>query len=754
MKTSLHLIFFLVLLAFSGALPAQDFSKTYQPLCSTGKLPPIFVKSYSQKIQEEFDKINDPNYFTLNRKKEFTAENNFNVDRILRAGNVLYNDSIGAYVNKVLDEILRDKPEVRSKIQLFVIKSPQVNAFSFDNGVILVNSGLISQLENESQLAFILCHELIHYLRHHSITAYLDFVNVSKGGYSHSESRKEDMLKYSKDQEAEADTAGLQLFKATKYDYHAVHTAFDVLQYSYLPFDEQEFSRDFLEDKNLKFPAAYWLDKTAEIKAEDNYDDSKSTHPNIRKRVSNLEQKLDSSLVNTGRKQFIVSEAEFNHARDLARFETCRLYLLDLDYPNAIYSAYLLLKKHPDNLYLKHIVGKALYEIASYKSYKYGLFHHISLIEKESRYELKDYDKVEGYSQQVYHLLNKLSAEEMNVLALNYNWKLNASLNYSDKTTNRICDSLLLILTRNNEKQLGDYSKKSKAEVLHEDSVHLAETELKIKTLPEKSGPDTSHVRGEPSKYVRIKAEQQKKEINDLSSNEVDEFSKYAFVDLFKDDKFLERFQYYTDKNTKEKAETRDAPVTSNSDRLAKEKKYGQALGIQKVLLLDPFYYKLSYKKEKKLDFNGTTKGLSRFREALRVNAAKAGLDFVSLDPKTMGEKDVAQYNDFVNANDWMNERIEHGYNTQALVSSQENKDSLVAHYGTHYVMFTGVVSFHRQLFVRDYTYVYAVLYDMDSETPLMAESRELRMRDRKSLLNSNFYDIFHQMKEGVCGGN
>jgi predicted Zn-dependent protease len=745
MKLIRTLILSALLTGSPALIHAQDFSKDYSPISSTGFLPPIFVKSFSQKAIEDVSKIKDKNHTTLTKKKQFAIESNFHIDHLVRSGSILFNDSISAYVNKVLDEILKNDPELRSSIQLFVIKSPLVNAFSFDNGIILVNTGLLSQLDDESQLAFILCHELIHYKRKHSINAYLDLVNVSNTSYKKSRTDA-DVLNYSKDQETEADTAGLELFKSTNYDFDAVHSAFDVMQYSYLPFDEQEFTRDFLEDNNLHFPKDYFLDKTAPIKADDNYDDSKSSHPNIRKRKTAVNSRLDASYINKGRKKFIVSEKRFNHAKDIARFETCRLYLLDLDYPNAIYSSFILLKKYPKNIYLKKIVSKSLYEIASYKSSLHGAESVTNVFGSDAKYELKSFEDIEGFSQQVYYLLQKLSSEEATTLALNYSWKLNSSLGYADKQEKQICDSLFVILIQGNEKSLADYSRKSRAEIVLEDS--LKKVPVVKADIVEGSAPDT--VKREVSKYEKIKAQQKKEEVVEIITHADENFTRYAFVDLLKDKAFANRFQYFLDqKPTSSPSKKHSYNSYSERRKTAKsERKFGRAMGIDKVVIVEPFFYHMDLNNKQKMDFKATVSGLQNFQTVIKDNATKAKLDYVTLDPQHMKEDDVTSYNDFVNTNDWINERLMHGYNARALVTATDNKDALIAKYGTNYFMWTGVVSVTNKGLRGTYTYIYVIVYDMAKEIAVYSETRQVKMRDSQATLNSQYYDIFNQMHQ------
>src|SRR5207245_2160787 len=48
------------------------------------------------------------------------------------------------------------------------LRDPQPNAFALPNGSIYVSTGLLALVDNESQLAAVLAHELTHVLRRHS----------------------------------------------------------------------------------------------------------------------------------------------------------------------------------------------------------------------------------------------------------------------------------------------------------------------------------------------------------------------------------------------------------------------------------------------------------------------------------------------------------------------------------------------------------------------------------------------------------
>jgi Zn-dependent protease with chaperone function len=728
---------FLFLTGFSFAV-AQDLTKNYSRLSSSGNLPTFFVENFQTKIKAEGEIIRSKNDSTLREREDFTSENIFDTDRLIRSGNVLFNDSISRYVNRVLDEILKNDVPLRSKLQLFVVKSVSTNAFSFDNGIILINTGLLSQLENEAELAFILCHELVHYRKRHSVNAYLNYVNLTNNSYRKT-SNHEAVLNYSRDQETEADTAGLAMFRTTSYDYCAVRSAFDVMQYAYLPFDEQPFPKTFFEDKNLKFPADYFLDKTASIKNEDNYDDSKSTHPNIRKRRSSVLRLLDSTCYNSGRKRFLVSESSFLRSRELARFETCSLYLLNLDYADAIYSAFLLQQRYPDNLFLKKVIAKALYGIAAYKETNYGTHFKNDVFSADSRYELKAYDQVEGYSQQVYYLFHKLSSEEATVLALRYSWKLHTSLDYRDKELAPICDSLFAFLVMAERKGPSDFSTKTRLEVIHDDS-------LLALTTSHHPASDTASIAS--NKYERIKAEQRKDGLKTDEPVDLADFTEYAFADLLKDKNFSARFQFFVNRKAEKGSLDNYESYQEKEKDAHRELKNGKALGVNKVVIVEPFYYRVKAEGNQKLDLDGTAKGILELRKTIKEDAAKAGIDYVAIDPQQMTAGETDRYNDFSKINDWFSERLLHGYHAGILASCSEEMKQLAARYGSPYFLWTGVISMHKGSLGSKGTFIYVVLYDVTNETPLFAESRQVHMKDSPAMLHSNFYDIFHQFHQ------
>jgi predicted Zn-dependent protease len=71
------------------------------------------------------------------------------------------------YVQRVFQAIKQANPQLPASARVVLTKNPEPNAHALGDGTVVVNVGLLPRLENESQLAFILCHELAHVQARH-----------------------------------------------------------------------------------------------------------------------------------------------------------------------------------------------------------------------------------------------------------------------------------------------------------------------------------------------------------------------------------------------------------------------------------------------------------------------------------------------------------------------------------------------------------------------------------------------------------
>ncbi|OFX54939.1 MAG: hypothetical protein A2046_10555 [Bacteroidetes bacterium GWA2_30_7] len=730
------LIFSTLFLFMNVLLKAQDLDN-FQPLQSKGKIPEDFIKKTTDKYIESTSTISKNNSWSEKKtKKEFYLENNFNIDRILRSGFIIFNDTLSGYVNKVGRNLLKEFPQLDSKIRFYILKTSEVNAFATDQGIIFVTVGLLAQLQNEAQLAFILSHEIIHIKNEHSINSYIikDDLVKGKGNYRgvDKDLRLSSFINYSQENETEADKQGFETFYSkTDYSTEEIKKMFDILLYSYLPIEEIDFNKSFFETEHFKFPDSFTTTELNPISAIEDYDDSKSSHPNIKKRRELMNGIVDLEETG-GNKKFIVStEENFQYIKNIARYELCNIYLIDRQYEDAIYTAYVLMKLSKNkSKYLKEIIAKSLYSLCKYKNKK--IYNDIHVKPK----------KVEGAKQQVNSFFEEISKEELNVLTLLYLWNLHVEFqddSFMDNITDEVFNELTNInkLTKENF-----YTQKIE--------------ELKVDTLSEEE-------LNKLDKYERIKY---KKKIQSLKKSAEVTYS-YAFMDLMKDKDFIAKFDKALSNNIED--DDKDNEAELKKEKL--EKKYGKKLGIDKIVLVNPFVLYGTGNDDKPIDFIGSETREIDYIYRLQKLCKKVNLETEMLDNKILISSETDRFNDYCKISNWFYELIEHD-GVNVTNTSTPYVKSLVDKYNTKYFAWTSMVvakggfnsewgkfiSYSATITGIPIGFYYLTkkvshlnfafyLYDIEKGELVFKSDVYVVDKDKNDILNSYLYDALSQIK-------
>ncbi|MES2733884.1 MAG: M48 family metallopeptidase [Bacteroidota bacterium] len=751
-KPALGSFILFYLLSFSSF--AQDTFNNYKPLQSSGQIPVDFLQLSSEKYTQEKNAISKSDKaFDKRAKKDFFLESSFLIRDLLYSGRVLFNDPVSVYINQVADQLLAGNPALRGKIRFYVVKSPSVNAFATNSGMIFINLGLISQTETESQLAFILSHEITHYLKKHVVSQYVEDKKIEKGKKLYRSLSSEDKLlsrtNYSKELETEADLEGLSIFLQSNYSTRQLNGVFDMLQYAYLPFDDIPFKKSFFESEHLQFPATCFLDKVKAIAPPTDKDETESTHPSVEKRRAYILSKIGKGA-DTIKSDYLVSKAAFLQARKIARFELSHLYLTSLRYEKAIYNSYLLLQEDPNNLYLQKNIAKALYGLTKYANEE--AFNSVH----------EDEERIEGHSQQVYHLFERLKGKELNALALKYSLDLKRKFP-TDVALAQLSDDLLKALVVKHCKSEDDFSAKPLSEVRQ--------------GLIEASLVDTTEA-AQRNKYQKIAIDQLK-----TQTEETEYFIKYAFVEDFKDeafaknfDKYLQEKQLSTQERNETKKQKRSRLRAENKQKARQERiisKKGAALGIDKVVMINPAYSKIDQRKAKSIRYLDSESAELKLNEQIQKNAQLAKLKVDIISDNTLQSSDVNKFNDYAFLRTWIREHINHldasvTMGNLDVTSVQE----LVAKYGTKYYCWTGFASVREKKRMKaavffgslvfaptipyalyyvtmpEYdTYYYSIVFDLTTGKPVFQDIQFIDKRNSRDVINSTVYNTFYQLK-------
>lgn len=113
----------------------------------------------------------------VSKKQEIKIGQNV-ISGLLGAAPLVKSDHLQKYINKVGHWVALQSKRPKLPWTFGVINSPNVNAFAAPGGYIVVTLGLYQLLENESQLASVLAHEISHVIEKH----HLDAISKSSKG--------------------------------------------------------------------------------------------------------------------------------------------------------------------------------------------------------------------------------------------------------------------------------------------------------------------------------------------------------------------------------------------------------------------------------------------------------------------------------------------------------------------------------------------------------------------------------------------
>jgi predicted Zn-dependent protease len=151
--------------------------------------------------------------------------------KLKTSGRVMTDPALNAYVRQIvcrLDSV--HCPDIR----IYIVDTPNFNASMAPNGCMQVWTGLMLRADNEAQLAYVLGHEMAHYLRRHTLQqwrtvrdtssalAFFSLATAAAGvGFAGDLAQLVAIgaiFAYSRDQEREADLIGFEMMAHAGYE--------------------------------------------------------------------------------------------------------------------------------------------------------------------------------------------------------------------------------------------------------------------------------------------------------------------------------------------------------------------------------------------------------------------------------------------------------------------------------------------------------------------------------------------------------
>jgi len=361
----------------------------------------------------------------------------FFMDKVFQGG-FIKDDSLENYVTNVLTRLVDNNSMQPFTRRVLVLSSPHVNAVCYGQGIYAVTVSLLSRIENENQLAFILAHELAHDefgdVRNRIVQeANLELEDrareqtfkVMSGRIDTKEIENFRKLIYahcahSRQNEIRADSMAVVFMRNAKYDEHEAFSALTILQSSQSP--KREIGPAlFLPFHSVNHPFQdYWLNDRLTVYSKKYMStflysaDSIESHPSIvvRKKI------LSTYLVDQRTPKAETQPLMFANAiAEIAAFETVESAYKNKEYDLAIYYALQLYNRYPQNAYIVSRISKMLSDLYEAKnSGKFGKY--VAKYTPNHGEELK----------LINSLLYNLSQKELGEITFNF---LNSNSNFS-----------------------------------------------------------------------------------------------------------------------------------------------------------------------------------------------------------------------------------------------------------------------------------------------------------------------------------
>lgn len=304
------------------------------------------------------------------------------------AGYLMQRDTLTKYLQAITDHITQSNNSLREeRLTVFSYRSNEPNASNRAAGIILFNLDLLTRLETEEEIAFVLCHEISHDILEHVVQNMIKQTEMNKNPVYKKkleEIKNQEFNQLSayetlvakflyensglrRVQESQADSLGLVLFLNCGYNpLYAMKVISKLDSVDEILFkDPIEYEKHFsFSDYSFK---KSWLDASEEEESiggnlDDSYHmpDSLKTHPDCKKRCEAMRRIIDKSNKPITSKYM----REFEPLRKVTQFEMVEFFQQNHYFSKALYYSIELLRIYPENQYLHASVANCLLEIS------------------------------------------------------------------------------------------------------------------------------------------------------------------------------------------------------------------------------------------------------------------------------------------------------------------------------------------------------------------------------------------------------
>lgn len=388
------LFLFVIFINISGV---AQFEKDYSPAAFQDTIPQEVADHLKTRLAEKKRSLNESKATHRNFVYSLYEEHNSSLVKYFNDDYFITNSELTSYLQSILRKILQANPQLKDEINIYPHRSSSPNAMTFWDGTIGVTLGLLARMENEDELAYVICHELAHYYSGHVDQRIQELANANYDPEVEKEIRSVKSSQYerysrlkkifsdmnlslkhhSRKEEFAADSVGLTYFIRTTYQPHASVRLMEILDSAHLPTYKKIIDlKKIYSSKKYPFKENWLTYAKSNMKhntSDETYGDSDTTHthPDCKRRVVALRRQLKTaSLAEWGKLPVNDAAAKFARMSELEMVESeCHFK----HYGKSLFMTLAALDKWPDNMYVNSMVGRNMALIyQSMKDHQFG----------------------------------------------------------------------------------------------------------------------------------------------------------------------------------------------------------------------------------------------------------------------------------------------------------------------------------------------------------------------------------------------
>jgi predicted Zn-dependent protease len=378
-------ILFVCLLFLLSANFVAAQTPVFQPMDTFGADDKPLLYQLNMQTKEEIDRTESSKKAEINRAYKEIGKR---LVSLVYTNEFIKNNSLQAVLDGIVKKLVESN-QLKFPPKLILIQnSAMVNAVSSADGTLIVYIGLISKAKNESQLAFVMAHEIAHFELQHirkRITKTMEEELVKKHTQNirglASENASEENMKNlkqiwyylganSRQGEFQADSLALQMMVNSGFDRHQAIPMLAILDQSTLAAIDMEFMWQ-LDLTNYPLRDE-WFKKRPSLFSKERGDafmsnDSLNTHPDLDLRKQALMAKLGKS---TGHDE-VSRNKEFNNMIVVASYQSVESAFKNEQFDLCLYLALKLRTRFPYDPYLTSMIAKVLTGLCERKNFDY-----------------------------------------------------------------------------------------------------------------------------------------------------------------------------------------------------------------------------------------------------------------------------------------------------------------------------------------------------------------------------------------------